>query len=323
MGLERFTTGATTGASRRDVDLPSPVARAFAPREGGPEEVCHLCASPLPDEHRHLVEVVERNLVCACRGCALLFEQHGGRGGRGGGLDSGNGRSVGDRSDGGSGRSAGGDVRYRTVPERYRQFDQFRLRLDQWAALRIPVDLAFVMWDSHQDRPVALYPSPAGATESELALTSWGEMVAANPVLADLAPDVEAVLMRVAADGQPDGGDGRTAEGHGQRVAGNVPETGMVEAWIVPVDRCYELVGHLRLNWRGFGGGAEVRDGIDEFFAEVRARAKVAARGEASAGTGDGDAGVGTGVGGDTLLGGGTRTEADVAEMADVAGRAS
>jgi hypothetical protein len=45
-----------------------------------------------------------------------------------------------------------------------------------------------------------------------------------------------------------------------------------VEAFLVPIDVCYELVGHLRLLWRGFDGGQDVRRRLDDFFAHVRAR---------------------------------------------------
>ena len=58
-------------------------------------------------------------------------------------------------------------------------------------------------------------------------------MLATAPALATLRPDVEALLVR-AQDQQ-------------------------VEAFLVPIDVCYELVGHLRSAWRGFDGGQEVR----------------------------------------------------------------
>jgi hypothetical protein len=40
---------------------------------------------------------------------------------------------------------------------------------------------------------IALYPSPAGATESLLSLDSWGDIVSGNPVLDDA--DVEALFV--------------------------------------------------------------------------------------------------------------------------------
>ena len=47
---------------------------------------------------------------------------------------------------------------------------------------------------------VALYPSPAGATESELELTAWDALCAANPVLERLEPDAEALIVNRTGD---------------------------------------------------------------------------------------------------------------------------
>lgn len=224
MGLERFTRS----ASQPDASVPGPVARALEGPSGRSAEVCDLCAKPVGDHHRHIVDIEERSLQCACRACALLF------------------------TDDGAGQ-------FRAVPERYREIERFELERRQWASLRIPVDLAFVMRNSHQERMVAFYPSPAGATESELPLEAWEDILAANPVLRELEPDVEAVLIRVRDDEQP-------------------------EAFTVPIDRCYELVGHLRLNWRGFGGGQDVRRRIEAFFTEVASSARASASAQEAVG---------------------------------------
>jgi hypothetical protein len=45
----------------------------------------------------------------------------------------------------------------------------------------------------------------------------------------------------------------------------------------VPIDACYEFVGRLRMLWRGFDGGHEVREFVDQFFDQIKARSKVAA----------------------------------------------
>jgi len=47
-----------------------------------------------------------------------------------------------------------------------------------------------------------------------------------------------------------------------------------IEAYLVPIDACYELVGQLRRLWRGFDGGREVRVALDEFFAGVAGRCR-------------------------------------------------
>jgi hypothetical protein len=45
------------------------------------------------------------------------------------------------------------------------------------------------------------------------------------------------------------------------------------ECFLVPIDVCYELVGHMRRLWRGFDGGQEAHEALDAFFERVRARA--------------------------------------------------
>jgi hypothetical protein len=140
------------------------------------------------------------------------------------------------------------ELAYRAVPDRYLSFPD--LAAPVWDELELPVGTAFLFRNSALDRVVAFYPGPAGATESELPLEAWDRVVAAAPGLTTLRPDVEALLVR-AVD---------------QRV----------EAFLVPIDACYELVGHLRTLWRGFDGGQDVRLRLDQFFDHVRARSRPA-----------------------------------------------
>ena len=182
---------------------------------------CEMCGAPYGESHSHVVAVDTRELMCTCRPCALLFTAAGAAGGH-----------------------------YRAVPERYLSFPSFALTAAQWDDLQIPVGMAFLFHNSAMGRVVAFYPSPAGATESELALDAWSDLVAANPALATVEADVEAVLIRVV--------------------------DGAVSAHLVPIDRCYELVGHLRQHWRGFDGGTEAHEHIDAFFAEIGSRSRPA-----------------------------------------------
>lgn len=192
------------------------------PRAG---ERCELCREPIGDEHSHLVDVEARNLMCACRGCYLLFTSSGAGGGH-----------------------------FRAVPDRYLAFEGFRLSTSQWDSLQIPVSVAFFFMNSALDRVAAFYPGPAGATESLLPLETWREVVAANPELSTLEPDVEAFLVRADRD------------------------LGGAECFIVPIDACYDLVGQLRLLWRGFDGGRAARDALDAFFDRIRSKAGVRSR---------------------------------------------
>ena len=42
------------------------------------------------------------------------------------------------------------------------------------------------------------------------------------------------------------------------------------EYYIAPMDQCYKLVGLIRAHWRGFSGGSEVWEKINQFFAELK-----------------------------------------------------
>ena len=190
-------------------DLARPRARA---REA-PDEQCDLCAEPIAPEHRHLLDLESRRLLCACRACSILFDRSGAGGGH-----------------------------YRLVPDRVVALEDVGLDDATWQGFGIPVDMAFFFHSSAAGRVVAFYPSPLGATESLLDLDAWDDRL-----LAELEPDVEALLVN------------RT---RGRR-----------EHWIVPVDRCYELVGLVRTHWSGFTGGDEVWQALDEFFDRLRKEA--------------------------------------------------
>ncbi len=142
-----------------------------------------------------------------------------------------------------------GGTHFRSVPDRYVSFPDLEFSPAQWDRLQIPVSVAFFFLNSTLDRLAAFYPGPAGATESELPLDTWAKVVEDNPALASLQPDVEAFLVR------------------------SKPQRGGIECYIVPIDLCYELVGHLRRLWRGFDGGQEANAKLDAFFDTVRARA--------------------------------------------------
>src|SRR5262245_19207550 len=50
------------------------------------------------------------------------------------------------------------------------------------------------------------------------------------------------------------------------------PTSGSVfvaQRWVVPIDAWYELVGLIRIVWRGLQGGDDVQRGIDECLARV------------------------------------------------------
>lgn len=139
-----------------------------------PAEKCELCSEPIPGEHRHLLELSARQLCCACRACALLFD-----------------------------RKAVGTGRYRAVPALRRRLDGLVLDDVIWAGLGVPVRLAFfVRHESDPDSGVgpddpvnAYYPSPLGVVAAPVEPEVWQRVLTAHPDLDRLAPEVTALLI--------------------------------------------------------------------------------------------------------------------------------
>lgn len=132
--------------------------------------------------------------------------------------------------------------KYRAVPDRYVPVS---ITLAEWQGLGIPVSTVFFL--RSDSGLAAFYPSPAGATECLLDLDAWAALAAAHPTVASARPEVEAILVRASDQA--------------------------VECYLVPIDACYQLVGTVRMYWKGFDGGQEATDRISEFFADVRSRA--------------------------------------------------
>ena len=177
------------------------------------EEYCELCNVRIAPVHRHLLEVVPRKITCACDACALRFQD-----------------------------VVGG--RFKLIPRDPRAIPGMAMDDAEWETLALPINLAFFFYSTPVEKMVALYPSPAGATESLLPLETWQTLVGENPALGTLEPDIEALLVN--------------------RVAG------AREYLIAPIDKCFELTGIIRMHWRGLSGGQEVWDRIGEFFANLK-----------------------------------------------------
>jgi hypothetical protein len=178
-------------------------------------ERCDLCSVELADDHAHLVELSNRRLRCACEPCAILF----------------------------SNSTTG---KYRRVPRRHEFLADFHLTDVQWASLNLPINLAFFMVSTSAGRVIALYPSPAGATEALPPPDAWEALLDENPSLRGLQPDVEALLVN---------------------RLGKEPEH-----YYVGIDQCYTLVGLVRTHWRGLSGGVKVWEEIGRFFTGLKAR---------------------------------------------------
>lgn len=179
-------------------------------------ECCDLCSAPLAAQHRHLIDPQTRRIVCACDPCALLFP-------------------------------GTGQTKYISIPRDVLYLDRFNLTDQLWNSLAIPIGLAFIFSSRVSENVTAIYPSPAGCTEVPLDPESWNEIVAENPVLARVEPDVEALLVN--------------------RI------DGARDTFIAPIDECYKLTGLIRKHWRGFSGGLEAWEHVNRFFDELKERA--------------------------------------------------
>jgi hypothetical protein len=179
-------------------------------------ERCEMCSAELATEHQHLVEPKTRQIICSCQACAVLFCNQA-------------------------------ETKYKSVPRRIRFLQDFQLTDAQWDNLALPINMAFFFHSTPDGKVVALYPSPAGPTESLLSLDTWDEIMQDNAVLKKMESDVEALLVN--------------------RVENRR------EYFLAPIDECYKLVGLIRAHWRGLSGGAEVWAEIVKFFDELKRRA--------------------------------------------------
>ncbi len=197
--------------------LVATLRRITRPASRRNEEQCELCCIQLASEHRHLLEMPGGTIVCACDPCALRFQA-----------------------------VIGG--RYKLIPRDTRMLWDLRITDEDWENLALPINLAFILKDSRANKVTAMYPSPAGATESLLPMDVWEAYVRKNPVLAELEADIEALLVNRVGTAR--------------------------DYFITPVDVCYRLVGLIRLHWRGLSGGTVVWHEIEMFFSSLKERSR-------------------------------------------------
>jgi hypothetical protein len=201
----------TTGAPRNRETVFATLRRFARPRTA--LKRCELCSVGLATEHRHMLEMSNGQIVCACDSCALRFQ------------------SV-------------LDGRFKLIPREVHALPDLHLTDLEWESLALPINLAFFFYSTPENRMKAMYPSPAGATESLLPLKSWNSLVGNNVPLARMEPDVEALLV-------------------------NRVETKR-EYYLAPIDVCFQLVGLIRVHWRGLAGGDLVWGEIEKFFSRLQ-----------------------------------------------------
>ena len=178
-------------------------------------ERCELCGAALDPQHPHLLDTHSLQITCSCDACAILFSGQEG-------------------------------AKFLRVPRRVLRLRNFSFSETEWDAMMLPINLAFFIRGRNGETEV-LYPSPAGAMASTLALPAWRKIFAADRTLLALESQVEALLVnRIGPEGA---------------------------YFVVPLDACYRLVGLIRTSWRGLSGGAEVWQAIAGFFAELEAKA--------------------------------------------------
>jgi hypothetical protein len=180
------------------------------------QEKCEFCGAGLEPSHRHLLEISKNRMVCTCSPCAFRFQD-----------------------------VVGG--RFRLIPREVRYLPELNLSDAEWESLALPINLAFFFYSTPQQRMTAMYPSPAGATESLLPLTAWDALIARNSLLT-MQPDVEALLVN--------------------RVGSKR------DYYVVPIDVCFELIGIIRVHWRGLSGGELVWEKVDGFFSDLKVRSR-------------------------------------------------
>ena len=184
-----------------------------------------MCSAELSPGHQHLLEPANRKLLCTCEACAILFSNQ---------------------------------TKYKRVPRRIRFLTDFHVTDVQWDGLMMPINMAFFFESSSLGRVIALYPSPAGATESLLSLDTWEDIVSGNRALEEMEADVEALLVN--------------RIGYARGISGP-------EYYVVPIDECFKLVGLIRIRWQGLSGGAEVWREIGHFFLDLKSRSCQAVEG--------------------------------------------
>lgn len=128
---------------------------------------CELCPIGIGVNHRHLLNLEERRIVCVCETCWSM-------------------------------RS--GDAEFRPTGGRVLWLEDFTMPEELWAAFQIPIGLAFMMRSGLTGGIVALYPSSVGATESELDLVAWSQLEAVNAILARMETDTEALIVNRLSD---------------------------------------------------------------------------------------------------------------------------
>ena len=205
--------------------------RRFSRAAGGAAtEWCDGCRATLASQHEHRLLLrgssADRKLECVCVACAA---------------------------------ADGVGSPWKRVPRRCAPVRDLDAADVEWEALGVPIRLAFFVVTGEGARPLAFFPSPAGAIELAPSEDAWNRMQAKSAAVRRMEPDVEALLVHHA-----------RGEGAGERGASGAT---VGHQYVVSIDVCYHLVGLVRAHWRGFEGGPQVWKRIDALLADLRREA--------------------------------------------------
>jgi Family of unknown function (DUF5947) len=125
-------------------------------------ELCEFCSLQLASQHRHLVEVATRKIVCVCDACGLRFDNAVGR--------------------------------WKLVPRDSWRLPALEISDAEWNSFGLPIELAFFVHSTPAEKMIALYPSPGGAIESSVPIANWQPIADRNLRVAKMQPDAESLL---------------------------------------------------------------------------------------------------------------------------------
>ena len=165
-GGEVTVAVAAMSERRRRRAVAATLRRLTSPRRPERRRETSAATSAAPSsrsDHRHLLHLEERRILCACEPCVAM-------------------------------RS--GDGPYRPTGSRLLWLEGFELPEELWARLRIPIGLAFFMRSSSVGRVVGLYPSPAGRDRMRARARGLGGPLRRQPGCSTaLDEDVEGLIV--------------------------------------------------------------------------------------------------------------------------------
>lgn len=174
-------------------------------------DLCEGCDGVLALSHHHVVDV-QGHLRCVCAACAARLP-------------------------------SSEPARFRAVGTRVLSDPRLQVDAAEWEAIGVPLPFGFVTYHTPTHRWVARAPTPTGPLERVVDPQGWLSLAGRTPLVAQIRPDVEALLV----GGRP-----------------------TPQAWLAPIDACYELQGYVRRHWRGAQGAAGWLV-LDTFFDRLRA----------------------------------------------------